>query len=105
MDDLIRRQDAQNITGELLGGWLTDEERSVLEKVEVELGELDSVEAELTRDEAYAIAEFIDFNIFNAIRNDPDWDSMYALRNLIHAYEKCCWLSGYLGASDERRET
>lgn len=74
------------------------------EKVEAEQGELESAAAELTRDEAYAIAEFIDFNIFNAIRDDPDWDSMYALRNLIHAYEKCCWLSGYLGASDERRE-
>lgn len=62
------------------------------------------MDAELTKNEAYAVAEFIDFNIFNAIRNDPDWDSMYALRNLIHAYEKCCFLSGYIGATEPRGE-
>lgn len=60
------------------------------------------MDAELTKNEAYAVAEFIDFNIFNAIRNDPDWDSMYALRNLIHAYEKCCILSGYIGVTDTK---
>ena len=54
----------------------------------------------LTKDEAYAVAEFIDANIFNAIRNDLDWDSFYALRNLIHAYEKCCEISGYVGVTD-----
>ena len=59
------------------------------------------MDAELTRNEAYAVAEFIDFNIFAAIRNDMDWDSVGALRNLIHAYEKCCALSGYLGATEE----
>ena len=41
----------------------------------------------LTKDEAYAVAEFIDDNIFDVIRNDIDWDSFQALRNLIHAYE------------------
>ena len=53
---------------------------------------------ELTKDEAYAIAEFIDFNIFDAIRNDTDWDSFQNLRNLI--YEKCCAVSGYRGLTD-----
>ena len=30
---------------------------------------------DLTKDEAFAIAEFIDTYIFQAIRNDVDWDS------------------------------
>ena len=55
----------------------------------------------LTTDEAYAIAEFIDGNIFEAIRTDTDWDSFQALRNLIHAYEKCCAFSGYVGCTDD----
>lgn len=54
----------------------------------------------LTKDEAYAVAEFIDDNIFDVIRNDIDWDSFQALRNLIHAYEKCCEISGYVGMTD-----
>lgn len=54
----------------------------------------------LTKDEAYAVAEFIDDNIFDVIRNDIDWDSFQALRNLIHAYEKCCKISGYVGMTD-----
>lgn len=58
----------------------------------------------LTNDEAYAVAEFIDTNIFDVLRNDPDWDSFYALRNLIHAYEKCCKISGYVGTADSKRE-
>ena len=44
MDDLISRQDAQNITGELLGGWLTDGERNILESVDADLGELPSAQ-------------------------------------------------------------
>lgn len=55
---------------------------------------------ELTKGEAYSVAEFIDFNLFTAIRNNVDWDSMRALRNLIHVYEKCCILSGYFGCTD-----
>lgn len=58
----------------------------------------------LTRDEAYAIAEFIDANIFDAIRNDTDWDSFQNLRNLIHGYEKCCKLSGFVGLTDSYME-
>ncbi len=60
---------------------------------------------ELTKDEAYAIAEFIDCNIFDAIRNDLDWDSFRNLRNLIHGYEKCREISGYMGLSDSAQET
>lgn len=59
---------------------------------------------ELTKDEAYAVAEFIDMNIFEAIRNDDDWDSFRNLRNLVHAYEKCCKISGFIGLTDSRGE-
>lgn len=57
----------------------------------------------LSKDEAYAIAEFIDMNIFSAIRNDLDWDSFRALINLIHGYEKCCAMSGYVGLTDSEK--
>lgn len=55
---------------------------------------------ELTKGEAFAVAEFIDMNIFDAIRNDTDWDSFQNMRNLIHAYEKCCAIGGYVGLTD-----
>lgn len=58
----------------------------------------------LTKDEAYAVAEFIDQNLFDAIRNDTDWDSLYALRNLIHAYEKMCMASGFVGLTEPEPE-
>ena len=58
--------------------------------------------SDLTRNEAFAIAEFIDKNIFQAIRDDEDWDSFQYLRNLIHGYEKLCKLSGYVGLTEER---
>lgn len=54
----------------------------------------------LTKGEASAIAEFIDMNIFSAIRADTDWDSVQNLRNLIHGYEKCCKASGYVGLTE-----
>lgn len=56
--------------------------------------------SDLTKGEAYAVAEFIDMNIFSAIRSDEDWDSVQNLRNLIHAYEKCCEVSGYVGVTE-----
>lgn len=58
----------------------------------------------LTEDEAFAIAEFIDFNLFEAIRNDTDWDSIQNLRNLIHGYEKCCAFGKYVGVTEHRVE-
>lgn len=59
---------------------------------------------DLTKDEAYAIAEFIDSNLFVAIRNDTEWDSVFNLRNLIHGYEKCCNISGYVGMTEPEGE-
>lgn len=58
----------------------------------------------LTKDEAFAIAEFIDMNLFDGIRNDTDWDSIYNLRNLIHGYEKCCKYGGYVGLTEPDKE-
>ena len=58
----------------------------------------------LTKDEAYIVAEFIDGNLFDAIRNDTDWDSLYALRNLIRAYEQMCVISGYIGQTEPRKK-
>lgn len=55
----------------------------------------------INKAEAYAIAEFIDANIFEAIRADTDWDSFQNLRNLIHGYEKCCKISGFVGVTDD----
>ena len=60
--------------------------------------------AALTKGEAYAIAEFIDCNIFDAIRSDTDWDSFQNLRNLIHGYEKCKEMSGFVGLTDSAEE-
>ena len=55
----------------------------------------------LSKDEAFAVAEFIDLNIFDAIRNDTDWDSFYNLQNIVTAYKKLCEMSGYVGLTDK----
>lgn len=59
---------------------------------------------DLTKDEAYAIAEFIDMNIFDAIRNTVDWDSFYNLRCICHGYEKLRAISGYVGLTDKSED-
>lgn len=57
---------------------------------------------ELTKDEAYAVAELIDLNLLDTIRNDTDIDSMLWLRRIVHAFEKLCKMSGYnSGYADE----
>ena len=56
---------------------------------------------ELTKDEAYAVADLIGTFIFDAIRANEDIDSMQWPRNIIHVYEKCCMASGYVGLTDE----
>lgn len=55
---------------------------------------------ELTKDEAYAVADFIAMNLIEAIRDNEDFDSLYWLKNMIHAYEKLCAISGYVGLTD-----
>lgn len=59
---------------------------------------------ELTKDEAYVVAGFIDSFIFDAIRSDLDWDSFQNLRILVHAYEKCKAKSGYDGMTDSKED-
>ena len=55
---------------------------------------------ELTKDEAYVLAEFIDMNFFEFLRNNVDVDSMQWLKNMIHAYEKLCKFSGFVGLTE-----
>ena len=57
-------------------------------------------ECTLTKDEAYAVAEFIDGNLYNYIRSDEEIDSMQWLRSVLHAYEKMCAAGGYVGATE-----
>lgn len=38
--DYIKREDAQKITAEWLSGYITDDERNVIEHIDVDLGEL-----------------------------------------------------------------
>lgn len=54
----------------------------------------------LSKKEAFAVAEFIDCNLFDYIRNDTDVDSMGWLRNVLHAYEKMCKASGFVGLTE-----
>ena len=56
---------------------------------------------ELTKNEAYSVANLIDNALFEQIRNDTDIDSMQWLINVVHAYEKLCKLSGYIGQTDD----
>lgn len=52
---------------------------------------------ELTKDEAYAVADLISFDLIDRIRQDANIDSMEWLINIVHAYEKLCEYSGYVG--------
>ena len=54
---------------------------------------------DLTKDEAFAVAEFIDLHLIQAIREDEDIDSMLWLRNMMNAYEKLALYGGYEGMS------
>lgn len=55
----------------------------------------------ITKDEAYAIAELIDFNLIEIVRNDTDIDSIRWLKSVIHGYEKMCEIGGYTGVTEE----
>ena len=55
----------------------------------------------ITTNEAYSLAEFIDFNLIQSIRDDVDIDRMQWLRNMIHSYEKLCAYSGYVDLTDD----
>lgn len=57
-------------------------------------------ELNLTKEEAYSIANHIDMTLIQSIRDDTDIDSMQWLRNMVHGYEKLCEYSGYVGLTD-----
>lgn len=57
-------------------------------------------ELNLTKNEAYAIADHIDMTLIQSIRDDTDIDSLMWLRNMIHGYEKLCEYSGYNGMTE-----
>ena len=65
-----------------------------------ENGMTHTADCELNKDESYAVAEFIDCNLLDYIRSDTDIDSMEWLRNILHAYEKMCKTSGYVGLTE-----
>ena len=58
----------------------------------------------LSKKEAFAVAEFIDCNLFDYIRNDTDVDSIGWLRNVLRAYEKMCKASGFVGLTENVEE-
>ena len=58
------------------------------------------MDCKLTKKEAYAVAEFIVCNLLDYIRSDTDIDSMEWLRNIVHAYEKMCKASGFVGLTE-----
>lgn len=57
---------------------------------------------DITKDEAYSLAQLVDMNLIEYIRDDTDLDSMQWLRNIIHGYEKLCVASGYVGLTEDR---
>ena len=62
-------------------------------------------ELKLTKGEAYAVADFINLNLIETIRNDTDIDSMLWLRRVIHAYDKLEKYGDYdAGYADEEKE-
>ena len=61
----------------------------------------DEAMIDLTKDEAYAICDFIDLALYDRIRNDTDIDSLQWLKNILHAYEKLCAFSGYVGLTED----
>lgn len=44
---------------------------------------------EITKDEAESLVDYIEMNIFDIIRNDPDIDSIEWLANIMAVYQKC----------------
>lgn len=62
---------------------------------------MSEVKLDITKDEAYSIANHIDSTLMQTIRDDVDIDSMQWLRNMIHGYEKLCAYSGYIWLTDD----
>lgn len=56
---------------------------------------IDADRPDLTKEEAYAIADHISITLIDSIRAYTDINSLPWLCNIIHAYEKLCAFSGY----------
>ena len=70
-----------------------------------EFPEQELTEELLTKAEAAAIADFIDFYLFDAIRADKDADNTLWLVNIVRALDKLCAYSGYkLGGEPDKEE-
>lgn len=64
----------------------------------MELDELSAAttnECVLTKDEAYAVADYINSNLIDYIRSDEDIDNLTWLGNIITAYKKLCAYGEY----------
>ena len=59
---------------------------------------------ELTKDEAYAIAEFIDINLLSSIRNNDEVDNVLWFCNLVRAFEKLGRYGRYPGFEEENSD-
>ena len=59
---------------------------------------------DLTKKECYALADFIDCALYERIRDDTDIDSLEWLKSIVHAYEKLCEASGYVGLTEHAEE-
>ena len=59
----------------------------------------------LTKREAYALADIIDMNLFDIIRKDTEIDSMEWLYNVLSAYGKLSQYSGYRGLTMDKPES
>ena len=57
----------------------------------------------LTKGEAAAIANFIDVNLIQTIK-DADFVTMLFLKSIIHGYEKLCECGGYTGITEGKFE-
>ena len=57
----------------------------------------------ITKDEAYAVAEFIDAALLDYIRQDVDTDSLYWLKNVLRVYELLGNASEYEGMPEEMK--
>lgn len=44
---------------------------------------------QITKDEAESLIDFIEVNIFEQIKNDPDTDNMVWLYNVCSVWKKC----------------
>lgn len=50
---------------------------------------------EITKLEASSLCDFIEMNIFESLRNDPDADNIAYLVNLMNVFQRAAEFSGY----------